>query len=712
VRLLTLTGPGGVGKTRLALRVLEDVPDLGEACVVPLAPLRDPDLVPSAIARALGLRDIGGRSPLESLIALLRTRPALLVLDNVEHLRPAAGLVAELVTACPPLTVLATSRAPLHVPVEREYPVRPLAQPDPARLPAPDGLLHYPEARLFVQRAMAAKPDFQVTAAHVPAIAGICARLDGLPLALELAAARVKILPPQALLARLEGASDYAPLRVLAGGARALPARLQTMRNAIAWSYDLLEPDARALFRRLAVFVGGCALEAAEAVCRPDDGPALDILDGLAGLADQSLLRSDEQPDGEARLTMLETIREYGLECLAASGELETLRRRHAAYYLALADEAEPALRGPGQATWLTRLEIEHDNLRGALRWSLCEGGDRPVGVRLAGALWRFWVMHGHLGEGRRWLEEALAAGAVTPLASGAPDAPDATRAKILNAAGNLAYLQDDYGQATRLFEESLVLRRALGDRQGAAASLSNLGNVALRQGECERATVLCEEALALQRALGDAWGIASTTQNLGNAALRQGDYGRATTLYEEALSARRALGDTRGIALTLQNLGLMLYRQCAYQQATPLLREGLGLRRALGDKQGVANSLMTLAHVAYRQDNADEAEALYRQGLGLARDLGDRWLTAHGLEGLAAVSAARGRTTQAAYLFGAAEALRDVVGAPLAAVDRAIYDPAVAATRAALPAAALTAAWSSGRALSPAEAIALALTQ
>ncbi len=436
--------------------------------------------------------------------------------------------------------------------------------------------------------------------------------------------------------------------------------------------------------------MGGCALEAAEAVCRPDDGSALDILDGLADLADQSLLRSDEQPDGEARLAMLETIREYGLECLAASGELETLLRRHAAYYLALADEAEPALRGPEQATWLTRLEIEHDNLRSALRWSLCDGGDRPVGVRPAGALWRFWVMHGHLDEGRRWLEAALATGNVTPLA---PDAPDAPRAKILNAAGNLAYLQDDYGQATRLFEESLALRRALGDRQGAAASLSNLGNVALRQGECERATVLCEEALALQRAMGDAWGITSTTQNLGNAALRQGNYGRATALFEEALSARRTLGDTRGIALTLQNLGLVMYRQCAYQQATPLLQEGLVLRRTLGDKQGVANSLMTLAHVAYRQDDADEAETLYRQGLGLARDLGDRWLTAYGLEGLAAVAAARGRATQTAYLFGAAEALRETLGAPLAAVDRAIYEPAVAETRAALPAAALTAA-------------------
>jgi len=579
-RLLTLTGPGGVGKTRLALGVMDEWLDPDGAIFVPLAPLHDPALVPSAIAQALGLRETGGQAPLESLIARLRERPVLLVLDNCEHLLPAATLVAELVTRCPSLRVLTTSRAALRVPGEREYPVRPLARPDPARLPSPDALLQYPAARLFVERAIVARPGFRVTAAHVPAIVGICARLDGLPLAIELAPARTKILPPQALLARL----DAAPLGVLAGGARGLPARLQTMRDAIAWSYDLLEPDARALFRRLAVFVSGWTLEAAEAVCRADDGPTPHVLDGLADLADQSLLRSDEQPDGEARFMMLETIREYGLERLTASGEGETTRRGHAAYYVALAEEAAPALRGPEQAVWLARLEAEHDNLRAALRWSLCEGGARLPGVRLAGALWRFWVMHGHLSEGRRWLEAALDTG------DAAPAVPDSLRAHILNAAGNLAYLQDDYGRAVALFEESLVLRRTL------------------------------------------------------------------------------------------------------------------------GDKQGVANALMALAHIAYRQDDPDRAGLLYREGLQLAWDLGDQWLTAYSLEGLAAVAAVQGHAARAAQLFGAAETLRETVGAPLAAADRAIYDPAVEATRRALDEVTLTAAWLSDSLLPQGEAVALAL--
>ncbi len=699
-RLLTLTGPGGVGKTRLALGVMDEWLDPGDALFMPLAPLHDSALVPSAIAQALGLHETGGQTPLESLIARLRERPALLVLDNCEHLPLVAKVVAELVTRCPALRVLATSRAALRVAGEREYPVRPLARPDPARLPAPDALLQYPAARLFVERATAARPGFRVTAAHIPAIVGICARLDGLPLAIELAAARTKILPPQALLARL----GAAPLGVLAGGARDLPARLQTMRDAIAWSYDLLEPDARALFRRLAVFVGGWTLEAAEAVCRVDGGTTPHVLDGLADLADQSLLRSDEQPDGEARFMMLETIRQYGLERLAASGEGETARRGHAAYYVALAEEAAPALRGPEQAVWLARLEAEHDNLQAALRWSLCEGGARLLGVRLAGALWRFWVMHGHLSEGRRWLEAALDTG------DAAPAVPDTSRAHILNAAGNLAYLQDDYGRAVALFEESLVLRRALEDRQGIAAALSNLGNVALRQGECARAMALCEEALALQRLLGDAWGIASTTQNIGTVALRQGKYGRAAALFEEALALRRAVGDTRGAALTLQNLGLTMYRQGAYERAAPLLKEGLSLRRALGDKQGVANALMALAHIAYRQDNPDRAGLLYREGLQLAQDVGDQWLTAYGLEGVAAVAAIQGHAARAAQLFGAAEVLRETVGAPLAAAERAIYDPAVEATRRALDEATFAAAWLSGSLLPQGEAVALAL--
>jgi predicted ATPase len=589
---------------------------------------------------------------------------------------------------------LATSRAILRVLGEQTYAVPSLAWPDPDRLPELETLLAFPAVDLFVQRAAAARSGFRLTAGNAPAVAAICARVDGLPLALELAAARVRLLPPSALLARLGRR-----LPLLVGGARDQPARLQTMREAIAWSNDLLGPGERALFRRLAVFAGGCTLEAAEAVCRLDD--RLEVLEGLAELADQSLLRSEEQPDGDVRLMLLETIREYGLERLDAAEEAATTRDRHLAWCVALAEEAAPHLLGPEQGRWLVRLEVEHDNLRAALGWSLRSGGDPALGLRLAGALWRFWQTRGYLTEGRGWLEEALA--------SDQP-APSAARARALDGAGNLAETQGDYGQAIAFYEEALALRRGLGDKQGIAGSLNDLGNVAYWQGDYGRALALHEQSLALKRELGDRSDIAISLNNLGLAAYRQGDYDRAAALYEESLALKRALGNTRGIAVSLHNLGAVASSQADYARAAALHEESLALTRELGDSYGIAILLNNLGNVAGWQGDHERAIALLREALLRSRDLGARELMAEALEGLAWVAAAGRQAQRAARFGGAAEALREALGVPLLPEQQADHDQAVQAMRAMLGEGDFAAAWAEGRALPLEAAIGLAL--
>jgi predicted ATPase/class 3 adenylate cyclase len=405
VRLLTLAGPGGTGKTRLALQVAVDVlEDFADGVFfVPLAPISDPTLVASTVAQTLGVQETGSRPLLERLKEFLQDKAVLLVLDNFEQVIAAVPVVTALHAACPRLKSLVTSREVLRLQGEHEFPVPPLAVPDLRHLPASERLSQYAAAALFIQQASAVKPDFMVTNDNAPAVAEICVRLEGLPLAIELAAARSKLLSPQALLARLGSR-----LELLRGGARDLPARHQTLRGAIAWSYDLLSPDEQALFRRMAVFVGGCTLEAAEAVCRAAGPPELDVLEGMTSLVDKSLLRQEEEANREPRFQMLETIREYGLECLTTSGELESARRAHATDYLALAEEAEPELTGPQQGVWLHRLETEHDNLRAALQWSQARQ-DAETGLRLGGALWRFWLVRGYLREGRERLGRLLA---------------------------------------------------------------------------------------------------------------------------------------------------------------------------------------------------------------------------------------------------------------------------------------------------------------
>ena len=620
---------------------------------VALAALREAVLVLPTIAHALGVTETGAQPLHESLAAALRPRQLLVVLDNVEQVSAAGPDVVALLQGCPGLRVLATSRAPMRVRGEQEFALAPLAVRAAASQSVPE-VGRCAAVALFVQRAQAVRPGFTLTAENAAAVAAICRRLDGLPLALELAAARIKVLPPAALLARLEHR-----LQVLVGGAQDLPERQRTLRSTLAWSYELLSAKEQALFRRLSVFAGGCPLEAVEAVGRGADTPEEDALAHVAELVDKSLLRQEH--DGALRFGMLETIREYGLEQLAASGEMEEVRRRHAAHYLALAEPAAPELTGPHQAEWLARLETEHDNLRAALSWGR-EQAEPEIGLRLGGALWRFWEMRGHLSEGRRWLDAVL---------GGSGDAPASARATALSGAGTLAFRQGDYGQATALHEEALALRRELGDKRGIASSLNDLGNVACDQGDYGRARALHEEALALRRELGDMRGIASSLNNLGNVAHDQGDYGRARALHEEALALSRELGDTWGIALSLNNLG----------------------------------------HVAREQGDYARATALYAECLTLCRDIGDKYIATFCLEGLAATVCAQGQLRRAARLFGVAAATRHQIGLPLTPIERPRYERLVAAVRTQLDEETFAAAWAAGAALSLEQAIAEALS-
>jgi non-specific serine/threonine protein kinase len=652
VRLLTLTGAGGVGKTRLALVVAADLLDLFEdgACFVDLASIVDPALVPSVIARALEVSETAQQPLSQSLVELLRDRSLLLVLDNMEHVAGAASVVAGLLAACPALKVLVTSRAALRLSGEYEYPVPPLQLPDPTRPPDLDALRRCEAVSLFIQRATAARADFVVMHDNAAAVAELCARLDGLPLAIELAAARVKLLSPQALLARLGRR-----LSLLTGGARDLPARQQTLRSTMDWSYGLLEPAERLLFARLAVFVGGCTLEAVEAVANADHDLSLDVLDGLALLVDKSLLRQAEGPEGEPRFGMLETIREYAVERFEASDEAAAVRRRHAECFLALAEQAAPELTGPHQAAWLERLERDHDNLRAALGWAL-EQGSADVGLRLAAALGEFWGVHCHFSEGQGWLERVLARW---------PDAPISVRARALNAAGNLAYIRNEHIQAAAFLEESLNLRRALKDQPGVAQSLHYLGRVAHYSGEYDRAAALYAESLAIRRTLGDTCGVAWTLNSSAVLARNRRDDERARALFEESLALFRELGHIWGIGLVLNNLARVARDLEDWDRTAGLCAESLAIFRSVGDRHGVAWVLSNLVVVAQR----------------------------------------RGAWEWAARSHGAAEAIREAVGTAalsLSPSERDTYEAAVEATRARLRDDAFSAASATGRAMSP----------
>jgi predicted ATPase/serine/threonine protein kinase len=659
VRLVVLTGPGGTGKSSLSLRVARDL--LGEfqhgVFFVALTGISDPALVAPTMAQILGIKEERGVPLVDTLKDFFRDHRMLVVLDNFEQVITAAPLLTELLTASSKLQFLVTSRAALHVRGEHEFPVSPLSLPDLNRLPTLEQLAQFSSVALFVSRAQALKHDFVLNEANARDVAEICFRLDGLPLAIELAAARIKLLPPQAMVKRMASR-----LKILTGGARDLPARQQTMRGAIAWSYDLLEADEKALFNRLSVFVGGCNLDDAEAVCNLAGELGIDFLDGVTSLVDKSLLRQKEQEGAEGRFSMLQTIREFGLEQLEHSGEAETIRQQHLSFYLELAEQAESELTGSSQASWLARLEKEHDNLRAALSYSR-ENGKLEEGLRLAGALWRFWEVRGHVTEGRAVLDELLNLTLNVDVAAN-------VRAKALNGAGVLAGNQGDHSRQTVILEESLRLYKELGDKAGIAQSINNLGSIAFSQGNYARAQELYAESLNLRREINDSWGIANSLNNLGGVAFLQGDCERALTLHSESLSLRRTLGDKRGISMSLNNMGEVAQEQQDYRRAASLYAESLAIRNELGDRFFIVSSLRNLAEVACSGKN-------YERG---------------------------------ARLFGAAEALRETIGTPLPAEKRATFDRYMEEARDVLGRADLKASWSEGRAMPLDDAIRYAL--
>jgi predicted ATPase/class 3 adenylate cyclase len=697
VRLLTLSGVGGAGKTRLALQAAADIVDDFEHGVffVPLAALSDRALVLQTIAQAFDVREAAGRQLKEQLKDHLREKQMLLVLDNFEQVIDAAPLVADLLTAAPRLKVLVTSREVLRLSGETDYPVPPLTLPDLKRLPPLERFTQYEAVALFIERAVAVKPAFAVTEESTHAIAEICSRLDGLPLAIELAAAHVRVLPPQRMLSELSHRLSF-----LTGGARDLPARQRTLRGAIDWSHDLLTGAEQKLFQRLAVFVGGCALEAIEAVCNSES--ELNVLETIESLVDKSLVKQTETA-GEPRFAMLETIREYAGERLVAAGEEERVKERHRDYFLSLAEQAEPKLIGAQQGEWLQRLEEEHENLRAGLNWSLGETGVGG-GLRLCGALQRFWWTRGHLAEGREWCVRVL----------GKAGAEERTleRAKVLNGAGVLAFYQADYPAARALHEECLAIRRELGDRRGVAASLGNLGTVARTQGAIAYARVLHDESLAIRRELGSRGSIARSLNNLGNVALDQGDYPAARALFEETLAITRELGDRWSIANSLNNLGEVAYAQADYPAARALHEECLAIMRDLGERKSIANSLSNLGDVARHQGDFAAARALYENSLVTQRELGDTGKIVESLEGLASVVAALGLSLRAARIWGAAEGLREEIGSPLRPYERPNYERHVAAARTRGDNASFDRAWQEGRALTLEQAMELALKE
>jgi predicted ATPase/DNA-binding CsgD family transcriptional regulator len=738
VRMLTLWGTGGIGKTRLAIEAagMMRTSFADGACFVGLAPISDPDLVMPTIARALGILETEERSFIEQMQAELREKHLLLVLDNLEQVATSTTAVEELLLACPYVKVLATSRAVLRLQAERLFLVPPLTLPDLKELPKYEILVRCTAIVLFQQRAQAVMPTFHITPANVRAIAEICVRLDGLPLAIELAAARIRLLPPQALLRRL-----VSRLQVLTGGARTLPTRQQTLRNTLQWSYDLLDAEEQQLFRRLSIFVGGCELLAVEALCHGVGDQSTDVLNVIASLLDKSLILQAEQAGDEPRFMMLETMREFGLEALVVSGEIEDIRKAHADYYLCLSEEAEPEWEGPKQTAWSERLEREHHNVRAAMQWSLERGEtghDWELALRLGGALRRFWQVRGYLSEGRAFLEQVLARseGIVASM-----------RVKGLIALGHIAIIQSDYDRVEAVCKESLALCQELGDIAGSARALYLLGWASWMRGDLAAACSQLEQTVALSRQVGDETGIAWSFMHLGITAGRQGNYAKGRTLFEENLTRQRELGNKRGIAFSLCCFALMLV-DAQYDLATvrSLLEESLALFKEIGDKWGVASTCMVLGRAALQQGDVstasslaeesvrlcrevghrwdtiqsiailakvadvqhdqDAALVLYQKSLDLAREVGDKVLIASGLEGLAGVVAMQGEPVWAIRLWGAATVLRETIGAPMPPIEHASYEQATAVVRMHLGENAFAAAWAEGRAMTPGQVL------
>ena len=696
VRLVTLTGVGGVGKTGLARVLADDAADVfpDGAVFVPLAPLHDPAHVVSAIGRALGIREEGDRPLIEAVQAELGGLEMLLVLDNFEHLLDAATLVAQLLDECPKLSILVTSRTSLRLTGEREYMVEPLGLPTLDRLPPPDELARFPALTLFLERAAMVVPDFRLTPENAPAVAGICSRLDGVPLALQLAAARLKLLSPDQMLERLAS-----PLDLLVGGARDLPTRQQTLRHTLEWSHELLSLSEQRVFTRLAVFAGGCSPPAAEAIGGLGS-PADAVLPDLIALVDHSLLRRRDGAHGEARLAMLQTIRAFAAERLDESGEAPAVRAAHADLFLALAVEAVPALRFDADVAALERVETEHDNLRAALRWSL-ETGDAPRAVRLGAALARFWLVRGHLSEGRRWLDAALALDAT--------NAPPGPRARALWGAGILAHFQNDYEMAAARFRESLALARAIGDREAEANALSGLATTVGRHHDPEAARDMYAQAMLIAGERGDAQMLATLRGGLATLLWYHGDLAAARPLLRESLAEAEALGLAYDAAGISQILGWTALADGELDEARRLLEGAVAALGRLQDRWGVARCRLGLGYTASAVGDLAAARASFAECLRIVGELGHRLIQCACIGGLAIGAAEAGRPDRAATLFGAAAALRHTLGANHSALVQSAQDAGMANAREALGEQAFQRAFNAGGALPLEEARALA---
>jgi predicted ATPase len=688
IRLITLTGPGGTGKTRLAIQAATDLAGQfpGGICFVNLAPVFDTASVIPAIAQAAGIRETPGRS----LIAMVQEHfrgpsSALLVLDNFEQVAAAAPEITELVDACPVLKVMVTSRVVLRIYGEHEFSVAPLPVPETDAPLSPARLLDFPSISLFVQRAAAVKPGFQLNVQNANAVVEVCRRLDGLPLAIELAAARVKLLPPAALLARI--ASRF---ELLTGGARDLPERQRTLRRAIDWSHDLLATAEQRLFRRLSGFVGGCTLEAAEAVCNTEEDLELDLLEGVASLVDKSLLSQAGPGDGEPRFKMLETIREYGIERLEQSGEQDAVRRAHAAYCLVVAEEGMTAMRAPEQESWLARCDAEHDNLRAAIEY-LVTAKNAEWGLRLGAALLWFWESREYLSEGRA----ALAALLMMPGA----EVLSIHRARALFAAGLLADAQLDGVSADELTRQSLAMHRQIEDKQGIATVLNALAFQAGRRSDYAQARSYMEEALGFWKEFGPE-GVAVGLTNVANIAKKQGDHEAARRNYEKILEIFRSLGDVRGMASALNGLGDVAMAANESSRARNYYQESLERFRQNGDRWESASVLRDLGNLSRHEGDYSGASNFFREALGIFRDLGHQRGIARVVEHLACCAVFQSQPARAIKLAGAAATLRDRLGTPLSASERHELDQNLQNASQKISAALKADSWAEGRAM------------
>jgi len=733
VRLVTLLGPGGIGKTHLGLQVMLKMREqfTDGACFVSLAALSDPELVVPAVSRELGIREVGAHPLSEQLKVALRNKHLLLFLDNFEQLLSAAPQLPALLAECPHLKVLVTSRARLRVQGEHEFPVSPLALPDLSLSPESDALQQNAAIILFLQFARTARPDFRITPANALAIAKICVRLDGLPLAIELAAARIRSFAAQALLARLE---EHL-LDVTISKDEDSNDRQRTLRGTIAWSYDLLAAEEQQLFRRLSAFVGSLSLEAVEAIYNALGDEMLDVWSGVESLLDKSLLYSAEQ-EGEGRLRLLVTIREYALECLEGSEEADVTRQAHARYFLGLVEQAEPHLKGPQQATWLLRLGQEQENLRASLKWFI-EQGESELALRFCGALWWFWRLRGYWNEGQRWLEAALRLRQTGE--------PSTAWARALWTAGDLAFFQGSGLAARPLLEESVSLCRALGAEKELAIALGALGALMRMQGDHEAAGPLLEESEKLCRKLGKNWEysyllrrlaehaaetgelkqaveyahesytlaqklgdkslIATVLSTLGNISARLDDLKQAIAYNQESLTLARELGDKLLTALAMSHLGYFTALQ-GDLTITTYAEEALTLMRELGDRMYIIRTLHSLGYINARQGNLAQAKAWYREGLSLAQEIQSEIGIGMILSGLALVAVAEGEFLQAARLMGAVETRVDI-DVDMNPAERAEYKRAVQSVHAQVKGKPFAVARSEGRTLTPEQALA-----